>query len=232
MESDKYNRILQEVKGNEQWTNMYNSFKKDCLAYDMGHDKYHEIIGFNFDIKTDDAIMPYNSFHSKEKSEAMWKWYLTGDKYDDSILRWFDEYMKCRDMTHPYFNSNYGQYIFKDKRLERAIEELMNNPMSRHALLFINSDENQTNKEIDKLCTNCLQFYLRDNELHMVIQMRASNIITLLPYDNDCFYKVYMIVYERFKEKGTDIKTGTMHYQVSSAHFYESNLEKLWKSEI
>lgn len=228
MELDKYTeKVLVGVKDNLQWTDFYCQIKNDCLTYDVSYDKYHECIGFNFDIEVDKAIMSYNSFHIKEKSDAMWKWYLTGDKYDASILHWFKEYERCRDLKHPYFNSNYGQYIFKDKRLDRIIEELTVRPMSRHALLFINSDENQTSKEIDKLCTNCIQFYLRDNKLHMVIQMRASNVITLLPYDNDCFYKVYMIVYEYFKKRNENIEMGTMHYQISSAHYYESNLEKL-----
>ena len=222
-------KILDNIKNNTQWMIFYHKFINDCCVYEQNDNKYYECLGFNFDINADSnfAVMPYNAFHKKEKSDAMWNWYLTGDKYNDSILKWFSEYERCRDSNHDYFNSNYGQYIFKDKRLSRVIEELLQNPMTRHALMFINSDENQTSKEIDKLCTNCFQFYIRDNKLHMVIQMRASNIITLLPYDNDCFHKVYMIVYEQTKKKYIELETGFMHYQISSAHFYESNLEKI-----
>ena len=168
-----------------------------------------------------------------KKAISMLDWYLKADTRDRSIVSQFPEYEKCFFSTRNgtltdegWCNSNYGQYVFGGSNsLWWCIETLTENPESRHACIMINSREAMLSH--DKLCTNAIQFIInKNNELEVIIQMRSSNALTLLPYDNLMFCIFTLILYAHLKEiRCGNLKLGYMTYQIACLHTYKGDVE-------
>lgn len=204
---------------NKRWKEIYNNFiDKSTL-----NSQYREALGFNFtfDPVTDYVMSAEKALFNPRKAAAMYFWYKKADMFDDSIIEHFPQYKNCIDFEHHYFNSNYGLYAYKDGGLQYCIDTLIVDHKSRRACFLINNNTvSLSNDEIDKLCTNAIQFFIRDAKLHMIVQMRSSNFITLLPYDAFMFSVFYYQVYQALKDYYEILMTGKIHMQIASIHYW------------
>lgn len=213
---------------NKNWKKIF-----DDLYYNDYRCNYVEKIGmqYTFNPVTDHIMSNNSSLFNIKKAAAMYFWYKKGHLSDYSILKYFDEYRKCIDINHKLFNSNYGYYAYRKKGLEKCIKELIKNKYSRQACFCINNNKAMDENSIDKLCTNVIHFFIRHNTLIMVVQMRSSNFITLLPYDAFMFSVFYMQVYRKLKGIYKDLCTGHIKMQVASLHLYGDNLKSITVSQ-
>jgi len=128
---------------------------------------------------------------------------------------------------HGEINSNYGHLIFSDKyhnQFDQVVRELRRNKDSRRASMvyqrpsiWVDYNEQQKN---DFICTNAVTYYIRDNELHSVVQMRSNDVI--FGYRNDYAWQEY-VLYALADELSVD--TGTIHWQVQNLHVYERHFD-------
>lgn len=191
-----------------------------------------EAINFNyaFDPLECATMSRYTPIFEPRKAKAMCDWYKKADASDSSILDFFSEYEGCTDATHLFYNSNYGLYAYSEYGLSNCAKVLKANRDSRQACFCINNNDAMSSASIDKLCTNAVQFLIRDNMLEMIVQMRSSNFLSLLPYDAYMFSVFFFELYEMLQLEYTDLKTGNISVHVASIHFYEDQLdEKLAK---
>lgn len=128
---------------------------------------------------------------------------------------------------HGEINSNYGHLIFSDKyhnQFEQVVDELRRNKDSRRASMVYQRPsiwvEYNDNCKNDFICTNAVTYYIRDNELHSVVQMRSNDVI--FGYRNDYAWQEY-VLYALADELGVD--TGQMHWQVQNLHVYERHFD-------
>lgn len=133
-------------------------------------------------------------------------------------------------------NSNYGEITFASKhynQFHRAAAELIKNPDSRRAQIIYNRpsiwveyDEDGKN---DFICTNAQTFYIRNNELHMVSQMRSNDAV--FGYKNDYAWarhlQTKMCSYlNAGKAVGAPITyAGELTWQVMNIHCYERHFD-------
>jgi len=136
--------------------------------------------------------------------------------------------------THGEINSNYGHLIYSDKfynQYDMVLCELLSNPDGRRATMVYNRPsiwtEYNENGKSDFICTNAVTYYIRDNKLHAVVQMRSNDVV--FGYKNDYAwqrevmtrvvrdYNTYIIT-NRDRE---NISVGTLHWQVQNLHVYE-----------
>jgi thymidylate synthase len=109
----------------------------------------------------------------------------------------------------------------------KVIAELINNPDSRRAQLIYNRPsiwhEYNENKKSDFICTNAQTFYIRNNQLHMVSQMRSQDVVH--GYRNDIAWAKYLQNYaiEHLKRYYPDLTAGTIYWQVMNLHVYEQH---------
>ena len=125
-------------------------------------------------------------------------------------------------------NSNYGKLIFDDKyyqQYECALQELQANPDSRRACMIYNRpsiqiefDENGKN---DFICTNAVTYYIRDDYLHCVVQMRSNDVV--FGYRNDYAWQKEVLnrLCDDLKASNSNLKVGQMLWQVQNLHVYE-----------
>ena len=215
--------ISYNIFSNSKWQEVYET----VLCAIWNNNDYVETIGarYFFNPVTDHIMSNISTLFDIKKAAAMYFWYKSGDRLDHSIVSYFDEYKRCIDESHPQFNSNYGYYAYTSNGLQNCIKHLLKDKNSRQACFCINNNEAMAS--IDKLCTNVIHFFIRDNSLKMVVQMRSSNFITLLPYDAFMFSVFYMQVYKELRHTYTNLQTNLIDMQVASLHFYRQNLDNV-----
>lgn len=191
--------------------------------------RYEEIINATFKYHPIKHlfISHSNRIVNTEKIQCMLNWIINADNFDKSILEKFTEYDGRTDAEHEAFNSNYGWHFFANGGFKYCVDILTKNAGSRRAIWMINSNEAMSNKSIDQLCTNSVQFFIRDSTLIMVVQMRSSNIVTLLPYDICVFSIFYICVFSQLRQTYPDLKVNDIFMQIASLHYYNSNIQSL-----
>ena len=173
---------------------------------------------------------------NKEYVRAEIDWYLSEstniyDIYHDSQqppVAW--EY--CAD-EHGNINSNYGKLIFNKKyynQFDVVVKELINNKDGRRATMIYNRPsiwvEYNENGKNDFICTNAVTYYIRDNLIHAVVQMRSNDVV--FGYKNDRAWQKYVlkelcevINYSDEYMFEDDFKPGDIIWQVQNLHVYE-----------
>jgi thymidylate synthase len=133
---------------------------------------------------------------------------------------------------HGNINSNYGHLIDSPKfynQFYNAIDELIKNPDSRRAQMVYNRPsiwvEYNENGKSDFICTNAQTFYIRDNKLHMVSQMRSNDVV--FGYKNDYAWAQHLMdravdtLNDEWHPEPTRITKGDLIWQVMNLHVYE-----------
>lgn len=209
------------------WYSLYSRLKYSSTSKNS---RYFELIGHTYYFSPlANNMMSYNSnLIDFKKLAAMYFWYKRASRTDRSILEYFPEYRRCVDMAHKEFNSNYGYYAYAQGGLKRCVNVLLKNTNSRQACFCINNNEAMSENSIDKLCTNTIQFFIKNNTLQMIVQMRSSNFITLLPYDAFMFSVFYFQVYHALRDsKLYYLKVDNIIMQVGSLHFYADDTDNI-----
>ena len=122
-------------------------------------------------------------------------WYISGNNSTEWISYYSSFWKKISDdgMTA---NSAYGARIFIPNKAiadsgfsqwDYVKEELRTDPDSRRAVIHIRVPEDSITATLDVPCTLALQFFIRDQKLHMVTHMRSSDLILGLAYDVPAF---------------------------------------------
>ena len=154
------------------------------------------------------------------------------DWYESQSTNIFDldtdppEAWKYTANDHGETNSNYGHLIFSDKyftQYYQVADELIRNPDSRRAIMIYNRpsiwyefDENGKN---DFICTNAHTYYIRENKLHVVVQMRSNDLI--FGYRNDYAWSKYVLEsLQRDLKSSLDVELGNIYWQVQNLHVY------------
>jgi len=161
-------------------------------------------------------------------------WYLglstnINDIYGD-VLESGKEPPKAWQYTandHGEINSNYGYLIYADKyfrQYESALIELENNPDSRRATMIYQRPsiqvEFQENGKNDFICTNAVTYYIRDEKLSCVVQMRSNDVV--YGYKNDYAWQQFVL---NTLAQDLNVDTGDIMWQVQNLHVYEKHFD-------
>ena len=195
--------------------------RDENFTVDRTNSKTIELIGASF-IADEEAIfgepnVPY--------IDAELDWYL-GCSTNINDIRYKDEPPTAWQYAankYGEINSNYGKLIFDDKyyrQFDNVINELNHEPDSRRAVMIYNRpsiwtefDENGKN---DFICTNAVTYYIRNDELQSVVQMRSNDVV--FGYKNDYAWQQYVL--EQLAND-LNIKPGYITWQVQNLHVDE-----------
>jgi len=186
-----------------------------------------EIVGASF-IANEPAIFgkPDDEYISHEL-----EWYRSQSLFVDDIPGGPPKIWKAvSSKTHGMINSNYGYLIFNEDNFhqyENALEELLKNPSSRRASMIytrpsIHSEWNVDGMS-DFICTNVVQYFIRNNHMHAVVQMRSND--AWAGYRNDYAWQKYVLEKltqdYNIESQFSKVIPGTITWQVASLHVYE-----------
>jgi thymidylate synthase len=127
-------------------------------------------------------------------------------------------------------NSNYGWAIWhKDNGLQyaRVLNELSFAPNSRRAVMIYTrpsmwEDYNRDGMS-DFMCTNAVQYMIRDEQLVAIVQMRSNDVV--FGYRNDYAWQRY--VADRLSEDLNLTREPKIIWHVGNLHVYERHFDKV-----
>jgi|TARA_B110000879_G_scaffold202102_1_gene278029 thymidylate synthase len=167
---------------------------------------------------------------NKEYIDAEIAWYELQSTNINDIYLGEKEPPQAWKMTaneHGEINSNYGHLIWSEKyqcQYERALDELDSNPDSRRASMIYTRpsiwDEYNDQFKNDFICTNSVTYYIRDRQLHAVVQMRSNDVI--FGYRNDYAWQKYIL---DLLSWDLHVEPGNIHWQVQNLHVYERHFD-------
>ena len=209
-----------------------NALAKEDFVMDRSGQKTIELIGASF--FADQPVIfgtPNESYIEIEKA-----WYESQSTNVNWITETYNrnvpEAWKLAANQFGQINSNYGHLIYSDKyhhQYGQVLDELLTNPDGRRASMIytrpsIWMEYNEDGKN-DFICTNAVTYYIRDNYLQSVVQMRSNDVV--FGYKNDYAWQLYVLEqivkdYNDCKEDGApEIKVGDIVWQVQNLHVYE-----------
>lgn len=142
---------------------------------------------------------------------------------------------------HGEINSNYGKLIYHPQyhnQFDHVLDELCKNPDGRRATMIYNRpsiwQEYDENGKNDFICTNAVTYYIRNDMLHCVVQMRSNDVV--YGYKNDFAWQQFVlnrlcrdIEMCRPMYKDTTlpekINPGIITWQVQNLHVYERHFK-------
>jgi hypothetical protein len=119
----------------------------------------------------------------------------------------------------PFFQGAYGPRI--GPQLLACEEQLRADPATRQAIVQLWQPQDRDPQWKDRPCTTELQFLLRDDGLHLFVQMRANDLWTGTCYDVFQFGQVQAAMAHVL-----DVPIGPYHHHANSLHIYQRDVEK------
>ena len=199
---------------------------RNNFTIDRNGSKTIEMIGASF-YADEPAIF---GIPNQEYIDVELDWYHSQSTNINDIYRGEREPPAAWKMTandHGEINSNYGHLIFSGKyynQFEQCVSELTMKPDSRRASMIYTRPsiwmEYNENDKNDFICTNSVSYYIRDDKLHCVVQMRSNDVI--FGYRNDYAWQEHVLG-ELADELRIDC--GSIYWQVQNLHVYERHFE-------
>lgn len=152
-------------------------------------------------------------------------WYLSGNNKKSAIRPYTKAWENLSD-NGVTVNSNYGHCILKKfgfNQFEYVKELLLSDLNTRQAVIHIKHPSSAPTKDMN--CTIALQFFIRDEKLHLTTYMRSNDIWLGFPYDVFNFTALQILMAMQL-----DIEIGTYTHIAGSLHLYKRDYEKLKKS--
>lgn len=124
-------------------------------------------------------------------------------------------------------NSNYGWMVWSKENYHQyahVLGELKVNPESRRAVMIYTRPkiwlEYNENGMSDFICTNAVQYFVRDGKLVSLVQMRSNDVV--FGYKNDCAWQRY--VHDHLAND-LGVPAGDMIWHAGSLHVYSRHFD-------
>ena len=97
----------------------------------------------------------------------------------------------------------------------------MNDKDSRRASIPINQPHHKFMNKLDIPCTQHIQFFIRDNRLHLGVSMRSNDIIFGMCNDIFTFCMFQQLMFNELRNHYKDLELGRYYHHAGSLHLYD-----------
>lgn len=153
-------------------------------------------------------------------------WYFNGDNSLEFISQ-FSSFWNGLSDDGKTCNSAYG-YLIQEahgfNQIEKVIEILKEDPLSRRAKININVPNPLVKETKDEPCTMSLHFMIRKNNLDCTVIMRSNDIWFGFPYDVAFFTEL-----QKYIARELGVGYGWYTHFAVSLHMYDRDADKLAK---
>ena len=150
-------------------------------------------------------------------------WYLSTSRFVGDIPPPIPEIWKKVASKYGKINSNYGWCIYSHEnhhQLLSCVHELKQNPDSRRAIMIYTRPSMQWEYNMDGMsdfiCTNTVQYLIRDGKVHAIVQMRSNDAV--FGYKNDYAWQKWVL---DAVAHDVEVPAGDIYWNVGSLHIYE-----------
>ena len=199
-------------------------FVNDEFTIDKSGCKMLELVGSSF-IADAEAIFgkPNQDYISREIA-----WYESQSLSVGDIPGTTPAIWEQISDTYGMVNSNYGYLIGSKEngyQYKNVLEALTRDPDTRQATMVYNRPSIHKDAFVrgrsDFICTNAVNYFIRNHKLHAVVQMRSNDVI--FGYRNDYAWQKYTLnnLVAELRYAGIEITAGDITWQAASLHVYQ-----------
>lgn len=153
-------------------------------------------------------------------------WYLSWDLNTFHISHYAKLWWSISD-SDQQVSSNYWHIVLHKKlwtwktQYDTAKNSLISDRFTRQSLIRYNAHEHAYEGNKDFPCTISNQFFIRNNKLHIIVNMRSNDMFFGFQYDVAWFWLLLQSM-----ALDLQIEPGNIYWHTGSAHVYESMFEK------
>lgn len=201
-----------------------------------------EILGARIELDPTQKLLEFNGRKTPQKYVAEeLEWYDSQDLHIGKIAQTAKIWHSVADKDG-FVNSNYGFLIYSDEngnQYQEVLNKLSSNPDSRQAVMIYNrptmhKDAVERGRS-DFICTLGQHFFLRNNKLVSIVNMRSADSIFGFFNDFPWFATVQGRLLNDLQSTYTNLKMGNLIFIANSFHVYErhfSMLEKITQTKL
>ncbi|OUU74901.1 MAG: hypothetical protein CBC29_07175 [Methylococcaceae bacterium TMED69] len=212
---------------NEAFVESLQNIRTQGLNVESRGTKQKEIIFYSLTIDDPTAlsIEPRARRFNPDYAITEWLWYLSANSDVKNIGKLANIWNLIQD-DEGKCESNYGCYLMGNQWVW-VKNELLADPDTRRATLVINQPYHKGKNKADYPCTQYIHFFIRNNKLHMSINMRSNDAI--FGFCNDvftfCMFQQLMLndLNASLHPSRKKIKLGKYHHNAGSFHVYEKH---------
>lgn len=98
---------------------------------------------------------------------------------------------------------------------------------TNQAYVHFNRPNHQWNGNLDQPCCMNIQFLIRNDQVHLNVNMRSNDLVYGFPYNALYFVKLMHRMTAELKEWYPELVVGNYYYNTVSLHFYLKHLDKV-----
>jgi thymidylate synthase len=185
-----------------------------------------ELIGYSFSASDITIFGAPNAEYIEREIE----WYENQSLFVADIPGKVPEIWKKVASSDGKINSNYGYLLYSRENFcqyDNVLTELINSPDSRRAIAIYTRPEIWEDYNWDGMsdfiCTNTVQYLIRENMLHTIVNMRSNDVT--FGYRNDRAWQDHvrrkLLADLNYNFKSNNYSLGDLIWQVGSLHVYE-----------
>ena len=146
-------------------------------------------------------------------------WYLSRNKRVNNIGKCANIWLRIQD-GQKEVESNYGTFILGEQ-WNWIREELRRDKDSRRCTIVIGQPYHKTKNWYDIPCTQYMQVFIRDNKLHLGVNMRSNDIIFGLCNDIFNFCLFQQLMRNELTDIWPELELGSYFHTAGSLHLYD-----------
>jgi thymidylate synthase len=146
-------------------------------------------------------------------------WYLSRNRKVENIGKCANIWLRIQD-GQKEVESNYGTFILGEQ-WDWIKAELKKDKDSRRCTIVIGQPYHKTKNWFDIPCTQYMQVFIRDNKLHLGVNMRSNDIIFGLCNDIFNFSLFQQLMLNELREIYPNLELGSYYHTAGSLHLYE-----------
>lgn len=197
--------------------------RKTNLKYLLG-----EFIWYLSGSNNPDDIIPYSKFWDNIRNDGKTPGYAFGTINSNYGHRLFghDSSMNVpTHVTHEVKSDEVEVHVHSKNQWNAVVDMLIADKDSRQAIINIHrpADRHATNKDV--ACTLTLQFFIREDKLFMITNMRSNDVI--LGFTNDVFQFTMLqeALMLQLRKTYPNLEMGHYYHNAGSMHVYSRHFE-------
>ena len=175
---------------------------------------------FTIQNPSDKVITTPKRKFNQEYAEYEWDWYVKGDRDASEIAERAKIWKQMMIPGTNDVNSNYGYFWNYNNQLVKVIDQLKRNKETRRAIIVHYILHEIDQYKYDTPCNDVLNFYIKDDKLHLSIFARSIDLVFGFCNDQYTFAKLM----EHVSHK-TGYPIGQMHWFITNLHVYPRHYE-------
>ena len=179
-----------------------------------------EILFCNFSIEdpTDLGIQNPARKFSNDYAFSEWLWYMSQDRRSMNIGKLAKIWNQISDESGQV-ESNYGYYFAS--QWQWIIDTIISDRDTRRATICINNEHHKYGNPRDYPCTHYVHFFVRDDRLHMGVNMRSNDVVYGMCNDIFTFCLFQQLMLNELNAQGMDLRLGNYFHNAGSMHLYD-----------